>query len=79
MYITSCEHLDGEQNLFLPAKVKKVLSSSVLNSLAPSYPFTFHLKIVFAYKEYHRKQNILQHYCSSVLLICVEKTKGSPK
>lgn len=63
---------------FLQRLKKFQLSSSVLNSLAPSYPFTFHLKIRFAYKQYLRK-NILQHYCSSVFLIYLEKTKGGHK
>lgn len=46
----------------------------MLNSLAPSYPFTFHLNIRFAYKQYLRK-NILQHHCSSVLLVCLERQR----
>lgn len=56
-----------EQSL-LSAKVKRFWpSSSVLNSLAPSYPFTFHLKIRSAYKQHFR--NILWHYCSSASLV----------
>lgn len=49
--ITSCEHLDVSKISFFLQRLKKFwLSSSVLNSLAPGYPFTFHLKIRFAYK-----------------------------
>lgn len=43
--IMSCEHLDESKIYFLQRLKKFWLSSSVLNSLAPSYPFTFHLKI----------------------------------
>lgn len=65
-----------EQNL-LSAKVKKFwLSSSVLNSLASSYPFTFRLRIRFAYKQHLRKHSpALLQTCFP----CPEKTKGGHK
>lgn len=52
------------------------LSSSVLNSLAPSYPFTFHFNFRFAYKQHLRKHSpALPFTC----LPCLEKTKEGPK
>ena len=64
-----------EQNL-LSAKVKKFwLSSSVLKSLAPSYPFTFHLRIRFAYK-----QHLIKTFSSITIHVpsLFRKDKGRP-
>lgn len=69
-----CEHLD-ESKIYFFLQFKKVLSSSVLNSLAPIIHSHFISKSDLLTNSILEK-NILQQYCSSVLLTCLEKTKG---
>lgn len=62
-----------EQSLLSAKVIRFWPSSSVLKSLAPSYPFTFHPKIRSAYKQHLRKHSpALLFAC----LPCSEKTKG---